>query len=109
MKVLTLPRDFFRTFVHVSILCFTQLGVIPRAKNKIFETVVVAERCSVRTHVKSKESKNQLFLTNLPVKLANGRMSIKKGKKIFVTNLQYCQFEQDIFRLSRMEKTEPFS
>ena len=75
-----MPRDFFRAFVRFSILCFTQLGVISRTRNKFFEIVAVAERDLVITHVKSKESKKQLFLIYLLVKLANGRMSIKKEK-----------------------------
>ena len=56
---------------------------------------------SVITHVKNKESNMQLLRIYLPVKLVDGRMPIKKGKNLFVPNLQYCQFEQDSWKKIR--------
>ena len=69
-------------FPHNCWLCFdivfAQLGVIPRRTNKSFEIVGLAERYIIIIHVKNKEFKKQLFQIYLPVKLADGRMSIKR-------------------------------
>ena len=61
-------------------IVFTQLGIIRRTRNKFAEIVAVAKRYFIIAHVKSKESKKQLFRIRFPVKLANRRMLIKKGK-----------------------------
>ena len=63
--------------------------------NKFLEIVVVTECYVITNHVKNEESNKQLFQICLPVKLAEGRMSMKKGKKFFLANLQHFQFRQD--------------
>ena len=60
-------------------IVFAQLGVILRTRNKFFKIVAVAERYIIIPHVK-KKSKKQPFQTCFSVKLADGRMSMKKGK-----------------------------
>ena len=55
-----------------------QLGVIPRTKNEFVEMVAVAECCLITNYVKI--SKKYPFRICLPVKLADGRMSVKKEK-----------------------------
>ena len=78
---------------------FVQLGVIPRARNKFVEIVADAERYLTITHVKIKESKKQLFRICLSVKLAYGRISIKKEK--------ICSYLVYIISLGKMAgKTE---
>ena len=59
---------------------FAQLGVIPRTRKKFVERVVVAERYFIISNVKNKESEKQPFRICLPVKLAEGRISIKMKK-----------------------------
>ena len=59
-------------------IAFAQLEVIPRTENKFAETVAVAECYLITNHVKI--SKKQPFWICLPVKLADGRMSVKKEK-----------------------------
>ena len=44
-------RDFFATFVHVTILRLAQLGAILRKRNKSVEIVAVAEPYLIITHV----------------------------------------------------------
>ena len=72
-------------FLHNLCPCFdtafAQLGVIPRTRNRLDEIVGVAECYLISNHVKNKESKKQPFQICLPVKLADGRMSMKKEKK----------------------------
>ena len=64
-----------------------QLGVIPIIRNNFVEIVAVSEHYLIPNHVKNKESKKN------PVKLSNGKILMKKEKKkIFVPNLQHCQF-----------------
>ena len=46
--------------------------------NKFVEIVAVAERYFIIAHSKNKELKKQPFQICFPVKLADGRMSIKK-------------------------------
>ena len=43
---------------------------------------------------KNKESKKQLFGIYLPVKLATGKMSIKKKKIFLAPNSSYYQFQK---------------
>ena len=65
--------------------------------------VLVAKRYFVIAHVKNKGSKKQPYRIRLPVKLADGRRSIKKGK--ICSYLNY-----NIVSLGKMAgKTEPFS
>ena len=59
-------------------IAFARLGIIPKTRNKFVETVAVAERYLIITHVKYKESKKQPMRIYLPVKLADGRISIRK-------------------------------
>ena len=47
--------------------------------NKSVEILAFAERYFIIAHVKNKESKKQPFQIYFRVKLAKGRMSIKKG------------------------------
>ena len=77
-------------------IVFAQLGVIPRTRNKFIEIVAVAERHFIIGHLKKKESKKQPI--RFPAKLPDGRMSVKKGKNLFVPKLQYCQFGQDGYK-----------
>ena len=72
---------------------FVQLGVIPRTKNEFVEIVTVAECYLITNYVKV--SKKYPFRICLPVKLADGRMSVKKRKKLFALNLQHFQLGQD--------------
>ena len=58
-------------------IVFAQLEVIPRTRNKFVERVVVAEHSFIISHAKNKESMKQPFRICLPVKLADGRISIK--------------------------------
>ena len=62
-------------------VAFAQLGVILRTRNKFVETVAFAECYLITNHVKIKESKKQPFQIYVPVKLVDGRMSMKKEKK----------------------------
>ena len=71
-------------------IVFAQLGVISKIRNKFVK--IVAERFFVIAHVKNKDTKKQPFWLCLPVKLADGRMSVKKGKNLFIPKLQYFQF-----------------
>ena len=59
-------------------LAFAQLGVILRTRNKFVAIVAAAECYFVTNQVKNKESKKQLLQICLPVKLADGGMSMKK-------------------------------
>ena len=61
-------------------IAFAQLRVIPRTRNKFVEVVAVAKRDFIIAHVKNKESKKHPFRICLPVKLADEKTSIKKGK-----------------------------
>ena len=61
-------------------IAFAQLRVIPRTRNKFVEVVAVAKRDFIIAHVKNKESKKHPFRICLPIKLADERTSIKKGK-----------------------------
>ena len=63
--------------------------------NKFSEIVVVAECYVITNQVKNEESNKQLFQICLPVKLVEGRMSMKKEKKFFLVNLQHFQFGKD--------------
>ena len=80
---------------------FALLGVIPSTKNKFVEIVSVAECYVIANHIKSNLSKKQPFRICLPVKLADGRMSVKKKKK-------YSHLICNIFSLGKMAG-KPFS
>ena len=83
-------------------IVFAQLGAIPRTRNKFVERVVVAERSFIISHVKNKESKKHPFRIWLPVKLADGRTSMKN--EVISSYLVY-----NIVSLGKMAgKTEPF-
>ena len=64
VKALTLWKDSFTTFAHVSILCFSQIGVITRTRDKFVEIVTASER----------------YQATLSVKLAEGKILMKKEK-----------------------------
>ena len=55
-------------------IAFAQLGVIPRIRNKFVETVAVAERYLIITHLKNKESKKQPCQICLLVTLAEDKI-----------------------------------
>ena len=59
-------------------IAFARLGIIPKTRNKFVERVALAERYLIITHVKYKESEKQPMRVYLPVKLADGRISIRK-------------------------------
>ena len=71
---------------------FVQLGVIPRTKNEFVEIVTVAECYLITNYVKV--SKKYPFRICLPVKLADGRMSVKKEKN-------YLHLIYNIFSLGK--------
>ena len=98
-----MSKDFFLTFIHVSVLC-AQLRVIARTRKRFVEIVAVAERCLIINSCKKiKELKKLPLRIYLAVKLTDGRMSIKKEK--FSLYLIY-----NIVSSSKMSgKTEPFS
>ena len=62
-------------------IVFEPLGVITRTNKKIVEIVSASEFYLIINPLKkNKESKKQLFRLYLPVKLAQGKMSMKKEK-----------------------------
>ena len=69
-------------------IAFAQLGIIPKTKSKFVEIVAVAECYLIRNHVKKK----QPFQKCLPVKLADGRMSVKKETEMGKRYLAFLQF-----------------
>ena len=68
-------------------------GFNARTRNNFFENVAVAKPYLIITNVQNKKLKRQLFQIYLPVKLAYGAISMKKGKN-HLSNLQYLQFRQ---------------
>ena len=92
-------------FLHNPCPCFdipfARLGVIQIRRNKFAEIVAVAECHLITNHVKNKESKKQPFRICVPVKLADGKMSIKKEKN-------YSYLMHSIVSLGRMAG-KPFS
>ena len=81
-------------------VAFAQLGVIPRTKNKFVEIVVAAE-CYLITNLVKNIKEAAVPNVKLPVKLADGRMSVKKEKK-------YSHLIYNIFSLGKMAE-KPFS
>ena len=75
--------------------------MFPRTRNKFVEIVAVAECYLIRKHVKKKESKKQPFRICVSVKLADGKMSMKKEN-----NSSYIIY--NIFNLGKMAG-KPFS
>ena len=102
----TMKVYFSEGFLHNLCPCFdiafAQLGVIPRTRNKFVEIVAVAERYLIPNHVWNKESKKKPFKIFLPVKLADGRMSMKKE------NYNIYIYIYNIFNLGEMAG-KPFS
>ena len=80
---------------------FAQSGLISRTRKKFVEIVVVAECYLLTNHVKNKESRKQSFQICFPVKLTDGRISVKKEK-----NSSYLIY--NIFSLGKMPG-KPFS
>ena len=68
-------------------------GLNARTRNNFFENVAVVKPYLIITIVQNKKLKRQLFQIYLPVELAYGAISIKKGKN-HLSNLQYLQFRQ---------------
>ena len=82
-------------FLHNFCLCFdilfAQLGVIARTRNK-FVGIVAASECDYIIDSGIKET----AVPNIPSReISLWKNVSKKGKKFFVPDLQYCQFEQD--------------
>ena len=76
-------------------IAFVQFIVISRINNKLVEIVAVAECYLIVNHVK-KYQRTDIFRICLPVKLADGRISVKKEKNYsHWLNLQHFQFGQD--------------
>ena len=61
MKTLTLRKDFFTTFVYVSIFCLRNIRVMTRTRNKIVE-IIAASEC--------------YLIINPPKKIRNGKTSL---------------------------------
>ena len=76
-----LSQGFLHNLCPCFDIAFAQLGATPRTRNRFDEILAVAECYLISNHVKNKESKKQPFQICLPVKLADGRMFMKKGKK----------------------------
>ena len=74
-------------------IAFAQLGVIPRTTNKFVEIAAAAECYLITNHVKN--IKEAAVWISLPVKLADGRMSVKKEKN-------YSHLIYNIFSLGKM-------
>ena len=70
-----------------------QLRDILRTRNTFVEIVPVAECYLIANHVKNKDSKRTPFRICLPVKLADGRMLMKKEK--YSSYLIYNTFNLD--------------
>ena len=76
VKALTFPKDFFTIFVHVSILCLrsqesSQEQGISLLKQQLFQSF---------TYLYNKESKKHLPRIHVPVKLADGKILMKREK-----------------------------
>ena len=76
-----LSQGFLHNLCPCFDIAFAQLGATPRTRNRFDEIVTVSECYLISNHVKNKESKKQLFQICLPMKLADGRMSMKKEQK----------------------------
>ena len=73
LKISSQPLSMFR-------YCVCAVRSHHKKRNNFIELVAVEECYLIITYVKNKESKKQSFRICLPVKLADGRMSIKKEK-----------------------------
>ena len=90
MKVITMRKDSFITFAHVSILRF-EIRDIRTTRNKFVE-IVAASECYLIINSGIKER----IVPNMTSRKTSWWKNVnKKGKKMFVPNLKYCQFEQD--------------
>ena len=97
-------------FLHNLCLCFdivvAQLKVITRIRNEFVETVAVAERDLMRNSYKKSSNKRSSRSAYTSPKIRWWKNVSKKGKKLFILYLQFCQFDS----LNEMAgKTEPFS
>ena len=95
-----LNEGSLHNLVLVSMLhiVFVQLAFIARIKNNFVELAAVADRYLIITHVKIKESEKWPFRMSLPVIICCCNNSNKLGKNFDAPNLQYFQFEQDIWK-----------
>ena len=72
-----LTEESLHTLCSYFDVALVQLRVITKTKKKFVE--IVTERYLIITYlIQNKKSKKQLFRIYLPVKLVDGRMSIKK-------------------------------
>ena len=79
-------------------IVFAQVGVIP----------TIRKRYLVIAHVKNEESKKRPFWINLPVKLADRKMSVKKEKNCPCLNYNIVSLGKMAGTRQNLE-TEPFS
>ena len=95
--------DFIEGFLSNLLPCFdfafAQFVVIQRTKSKFVKIVAVAECYLITNHVKN--IKEVVVPNFLPVKLTDGRMSVKKEKN-------YSHLIYNIFSLGKMAG-KPFS
>ena len=77
--MLTLSKDLFTKFIYVSMLRLRNCESSQK-QEKFAEIVAITECSLIITDLQNKESRKQPFRKNLPVKLVDGRMSVKEGK-----------------------------
>ena len=77
--MLTLSKDLFTKFIYVSMLRLRNCESSQK-QEKFAEIVAITECSLIITDLQNKESRKQPFRKNLPVKLADGRMSVKEEK-----------------------------
>ena len=77
MIMLTLSKNFFTSFFHISRLAKKK----KKQKRSLLKQQLFPRRYLITIYVlQNKESKKQLFRVYLPVKLVYGKTSIKQGK-----------------------------
>ena len=76
--MITLSQGFFTIFAYVLMLYLRSCGSTQEQQNNFFYIVAASECLS---WCKNNELKKQLFRIYIPVKLAYGRISVKKEKK----------------------------
>ena len=77
--MLTLSKDLFTKFIYVSMLRLRNCESSQK-QEKFAEIVAITECSLIITDLQNKESRKQPFRKNLPVKLVDGRMSVKEEK-----------------------------
>ena len=77
--MLTLSKDLFTKFIYVSMLRLRNCESSQK-QEKFAEIIAITECSLIITDLQNKESRKQPFRKNLPVKLVDGRMSVKEEK-----------------------------